>query len=169
MTASFIYSAILYPIIYIFPAYAANGAPVLFGGGAPLDFKKKFMGKRIFGDNKTIKGTASAFVAGIAAGGIESLIFSMHYLFLISIMLALGAICGDLVGSFIKRRIDMKSGASLPIMDQFGFMIFALLFAIGLGNLPTLYGFITIIVITGILHPLTNIGANKLKLKSVPW
>ena len=35
----------LYPIIYIFPAYAANGAPVLFGGGKPLDLGKKIKEK----------------------------------------------------------------------------------------------------------------------------
>ena len=40
-----IYALFLYPIIYIFPAYAANGAPVLFGGGKPLDMKRKLMGK----------------------------------------------------------------------------------------------------------------------------
>lgn len=27
-----LYPIILYPLIYIFPAYAANGAPVVFGG-----------------------------------------------------------------------------------------------------------------------------------------
>ena len=87
----------------------------------------------------------------------------------ISILLAIGAVFGDLLGSFIKRRMDYKSGQSFPIMDQFGFMIFALMFAFWLGNLPTLYGIAFIVVLTGIMHPLTNLGANRLKLKSVPW
>jgi CDP-2,3-bis-(O-geranylgeranyl)-sn-glycerol synthase len=165
-----IYNLILYPIIYIFPAYAANGAPVLFGGGAPLDCKRKFMGKRIFGDNKTIRGTAAALLIGILAGGLESLVFpSIPFILEISIMLTIGAVFGDLLGSFIKRRIDFKSGRSFPVMDQFGFMVFALLFAFWLGHLPMWYGILTIIVLTGLLHPLTNLGANKLKLKEVPW
>ena len=48
-------------------------------------------------------------------------------------------------------------------------MVFALLFAFPLGNLPVWYGIVFIVVLTGLLHPLTNIGANRLKLKAVPW
>ncbi len=162
-----IYNLIIYPIIYIFPAYAANGAPVLFGGGAPLDFKRKIGGKRIFGDHKTIRGTAAALVIGILAGVIESLAFP--FMLKISIMLTLGAVFGDLLGSFIKRRTGYKSGRSFPIMDQFGFIAFALIFAFWLDSLPLWYGIVFIVVLTGVMHPLTNIGANKLKLKSVPW
>jgi CDP-2,3-bis-(O-geranylgeranyl)-sn-glycerol synthase len=162
-----LYNLIIFPIIYIFPAYAANGAPVLFGGLAPLDFGKKIGGKRIFGDNKTIMGTAAAITIGILAGALESILFP--FMLKISIMLTLGAVFGDLLGSFLKRRMNYKSGQSFPIMDQFGFMIFALIFAFWLGNLPTLYGIAFIVVLTGIMHPLTNLGANKLKLKSVPW
>lgn len=162
-----LYSLILYPILYIFPAYAANGAPILFGGGAPLDFKRKWKGKRIFGDNKTIRGTASAIIIGVIAGGLESILFP--YMLPISVLLALGAVFGDLLGSFIKRRMDYKSGHAFPIMDQFGFVIFALIFAFWLGNLPMWYGLVFILVMTGILHPLTNLGAHLLKLKKVPW
>ncbi len=162
-----IYNLIIYPIIYIFPAYAANGAPILFGGGAPLDFGRKWRGKRIFGNNKTIRGTASAIAIGILAGALESLAFP--FMLKISIMLALGAVFGDLLGSFIKRRLGYRSGHSFPVMDQFGFVVFALAFAFWLGNLPTLYGIAFIAVLTGVMHPLTNMGANRLKLKSVPW
>jgi len=169
LATTLIYSAILYPIIYIFPAYAANGAPVLFGGGNPLDFKKKINGKRIFGDNKTINGTAYALIAGIAAGALESLIFGLPYLLPLSILLASGAVFGDLIGSFVKRMLGMKSGASFPVMDQYGFVIFALAFAFRAGHLPTLYGLIFILIITGLLHVLTNVGAHRLRLKSVPW
>jgi len=43
-------------LYYIFPAYCANGAPVLFGGGRPIDGGKKLGdGKPIFGSHKTIR------------------------------------------------------------------------------------------------------------------
>ncbi|MDE1865617.1 MAG: CDP-2,3-bis-(O-geranylgeranyl)-sn-glycerol synthase [Candidatus Micrarchaeota archaeon] len=164
---SLLYNLILYPIIYIFPAYAANGAPILFGGGSPLDRKRKLGGKRILGDNKTLRGTVAALLIGILAGALESLAFP--FMLKISIMLTVGAVFGDLLGSFIKRRLDYKSGRSFPIMDQFGFVVFALIFAFWLGNLPMWYGIAFIVVLTGILHPLTNIGAHLLKLKEVPW
>ncbi len=164
-----LYSAVLYPIIFIFPAYAANGVPVIFGGRKPLDFGKSINGKRIFGDHKTVRGTASSMIAGIAAGAIEALF--LPYMLLASVMLTIGANIGDLLGSFIKRRIGMKPGRSLPIMDQYGFFIFALIFAYPLSyaHFPDVYGIIFLILLTGALHVLTNRGAHKLRLKEVPW
>ena len=162
-----IYLYILYPIIYILPAYVANGAPVLFGGGKPLDNKKKFAGRRIFGDHKTIKGTLSSVAAGIIIGLIEYPF--LHYMLAVAVLLTIGANFGDLLGSFIKRRMKLKSGKSLPILDQYGFFVFALLFALPLGNLPDFYGIVFLVLLTGTAHLYTNIGAHKLKLKSVPW
>jgi len=159
---------IIYPIIYIFPAYAANGAPILFGGGKmPLDFNKKIAGKRIFGDHKSVKGTIASLVAGILVGLIEYPFF--HYMLPIAILLTIGANVGDLLGSFIKRRTNYKSGASFPIMDQYGFFVFALIFAFPLGHLPTILGLVFLVILTGVAHVLKNRGANKLHLKKVPW
>ena len=167
MLLDFLYLTFIYPIIYIFPAYAANGAPVIFGGGAPLDLKKKFHGKRIFGDHKTIRGTLSSVIAGIAVGALEFPFFP--YMLIIAIFLTIGANFGDLIGSYIKRRLRMESGKHFPIFDQYGFFIFALIFALPFGHLPDLYGILFLIAITGITHLLTNKGAYKLNLKNVPW
>ena len=164
-----VYSIILYPIIFIFPAYAANGAPVLFGGGRPLDLGMKIKGKRLFGEHKTSRGTASSIIAGIAAGAIEAVF--LPYMLIASILLTIGANIGDLLGSFIKRRMNMKPGKSLPIMDQYGFFIFALIVAypISYAHFPGTLGIIFLVVLTGALHILTNKGAHRLKLKEVPW
>ena len=107
-----IYNLIIYPIIYIFPAYAANGAPILFGGGAPLDFKKKFMGKRIFGDHKTIRGTAAALIIGIIAGALEGLAFP--FMFKISILLTIGAVFGDSARQLHKKEAKLQKRQELP-------------------------------------------------------
>ena len=62
---------------FIFPAYCANGIPVIFGGGIPLDFGKKFFdGKPIFGKNKTFRGFFSGLVVGTAIGFVESAFFN---------------------------------------------------------------------------------------------
>ncbi|HIH50472.1 MAG: CDP-2,3-bis-(O-geranylgeranyl)-sn-glycerol synthase [Candidatus Micrarchaeaceae archaeon] len=167
MYANFVYLTFLYPIIYIFPAYAANGAPILFGGGRPLDGKAKLWGKRIFGDNKTVRGTVSSLLCGLAVGLIEYPFF--HYMLPIAVLLAIGANVGDLLGSFIKRRLNVEKGASFPILDQYGFFVFALLFAFPLVHMPSIYGIIFLIVLTGLAHIFTNRGAHKLKLKKVPW
>ncbi len=162
-----LYGAVLYPIIYIFPAYAANGAPVLFGGGKPLDLGKSISGKRIFGDHKTIRGTASGIIAGTAIGLIEFPF--LNQMLLIAFMMAVGAMVGDLLGSFLKRRMSMKPGSSLPVLDQYGFFIFALIFASPFGSYPGVYGLAFLVLLTGLLHVLTNRGAKRLKLKDVPW
>ncbi|MGI0133372.1 MAG: CDP-2,3-bis-(O-geranylgeranyl)-sn-glycerol synthase [Candidatus Micrarchaeaceae archaeon] len=167
MNIDIIYAAVIYPLIYIFPAYAANGAPVVFGGRAPLDFGRKFMGKRIFGDHKTIKGSVSSLMAGILVGLV--LYPFMPYMLPIAILLSIGTNFGDLLGSFIKRRLGYPYGKSLFIMDQYGFYIFAILFALPLGHLPTLYGLAFITVVTGVLHLFTNMAAHRLRLKAVPW
>ena len=166
-TPQILYTVIIYPIVYILPAYVANGAPVLFGYGAPLDFGRKFLGKRIFGDHKTIRGLVSGLFAGTLVGLLEYPFF--QYMITIAIALAVGAMVGDLAGSFIKRRLDLRSGASVPILDQYGFFVVALAFAYPLGNIPSIYGLLFIAILTGMLHVLTNMGAHRLKLKSVPW
>jgi CDP-2,3-bis-(O-geranylgeranyl)-sn-glycerol synthase len=162
-----LYLIIIYPLVYILPAYAANGAPVIFGGGRPLDLRKRFRKKRIFGNSKSIRGAIAGIIAGMAVGIAESQVFP--YLLYVSIALSMGAIFGDLLGSFIKRQAGMKPGTTVPFLDQYGFFIFALLFALPLGNLPTLYGFLFLLLLTGPLHLIANICANALRLKKVPW
>ncbi len=162
-----LYEVIVFPIIFILPAYVANGAPVIFGGGKPLDLGKKYLGKRIFGDHKTIRGT----IAGIASGFVISLIEAQFISFMLAtgIMLTLGTHFGDLLGSFIKRRAGKKEGSAFLFFDQYLFLIFALLFAYPLGNFPNIYGLIFLFALTGVMHALTNRLAYMAKLKKVPW
>ncbi len=162
-----LYSIVIYPLIYIFAAYAANGAPVIFGGGRPLDLNKRFRKKRIFGNSKTIKGVVAGIIVGLIVGIVEGQV--LPYLLYTSIALSLGAIFGDLLGSFMKRQAGMAPGTNVPLLDQYGFFFFALLFAFPLGHLPTLYGFLFLLLLTGPLHLIANICANALRLKKVPW
>ncbi len=164
---SFVYDSFIYPIIYILPAYVANGAPVIFGRGKPLDAGKTFRGARIFGDHKTIRGLIFGIASGIIIGGIESVAYP--YMLFVGIMLSIGAHVGDLLGSFIKRQAGIKEGGKLPIMDQYLFFLFAILFAAPLGYLPNYIGVLFLVALTGILHVATNVVAYKLKLKKVPW
>ncbi|MHA1616877.1 MAG: CDP-2,3-bis-(O-geranylgeranyl)-sn-glycerol synthase [Candidatus Njordarchaeales archaeon] len=163
--------AILDSIIYIFPAYVANAAPVIFGGGAPLDLGKRFIdGKRIFGDHKTIRGLVSGIICGILAGILLSPFTSLSLMEDVrrAILLSIGAHLGDLLGSFIKRRISIPPGGSLPVMDQIGFLIFSLAITLPFYPLP-LPCILFLVLVTLILHPLTNILAYLLKLKEKPY
>lgn len=155
-------------IKFIFPAYCANAAPVLFGGGTPIDMNRKFLdGKPIFGKNKTFRGFISGLLVGTFAGFLESLIFPGYQISL-GFFISLGALLGDLAGAFFKRRIGIAPGEMLPILDQIDFIIGAIILAFPFFEL-TLELVAVIFVITIPLHVLTNFAAYRLGLKSKPW
>jgi CDP-2,3-bis-(O-geranylgeranyl)-sn-glycerol synthase len=152
---------------FILPAYCANAAPVIFGGGLPLDFGKVFYdGRPIFGRNKTFKGFFFGIAVGTIVGLVESLLFEypVHFGFLLS----LGALTGDLLGAFLKRRLGIPPGKMLPIIDQIDFVAGALIFSTPLNILsPELA--IIVLVITPPVHLFTNFAAHKIGLKDTPW
>ncbi|MEM0216193.1 MAG: CDP-2,3-bis-(O-geranylgeranyl)-sn-glycerol synthase [Candidatus Bathyarchaeia archaeon] len=155
-------------IKFIFPAYCANAAPVLFGGGTPIDMDRKFLdGKPIFGKNKTFKGFISGLLVGTFAGFLESIIFPGYQMSL-GFFISLGALLGDLAGAFLKRRIGMAPGEMLPVIDQIDFIMGAIILAFPFFEL-TLELVAVIFVITIPLHVLTNFVAYRLGLKSKPW
>jgi len=160
-------------LYYIFPAYCANAAPVLFGGGYPLDFRKKFIdGNPIFGQNKTIRGFIAGLLIGTFVGWAQETLAPNIGLpkgsILLGFMLSLGALIGDLAGSFIKRRLNLKPGAPFPVSDQIDFVLVALLFSL-LVKPPSLYSAVIIVVLTLPIHLLANIIAYLLRVKKTPW
>lgn len=167
-------------LLFILPAYVANATPVIFGGGLPVDFGRKFPdGERWLGDGKTWRGLLAGLCFGSITGIVEHLLCSFSTLPLnlcldflpLGFVLSLGAMLGDLAGSFVKRRMRMKRGQPSVILDQLCFLLFAVLLA--LPFLPeefiTAEVAVVLVVLTYFLHVATNIVANKLGLKSVPW
>jgi CDP-2,3-bis-(O-geranylgeranyl)-sn-glycerol synthase len=151
----------------IFPAYCANAAPVLVGGGLPMDFGKNFVDdRRVFGKNKTFRGFFFGLSIGILVGLVEVFLFSYPPLFIL--LPPSGALLGDLAGAFLKRRLDIPPGGLLPIVDQVDFVGGAILFSLPLG-IVSLELAVAMLIITPPIHLLTNYAAYKLKLKSNPW
>lgn len=147
---------------WIFPAYVANAAPVLFGGGKAIDMGIELPdGNHLLGKGKTIKGS----LAGVIAGSIMGVLTGIY---LLGFLLALGAVLGDLAGSFLKRRIGLKRGQPFWLLDQFDFVVGALLLT-ALLEIPSWRILITILAVTPALHIITNFIAYKLEIKSVPW
>jgi CDP-2,3-bis-(O-geranylgeranyl)-sn-glycerol synthase len=151
----------------IFPAYCANAAPVLVGGGLPMDFEKNFVdGRRVFGKNKTFQGFFFGLTIGVLVGLVEVFLFGYPLLFIV--LSPLGALLGDLAGAFLKRRLDIPPGGLLPVVDQVDFVVGAILFSLPLG-IVYLELAVAMLIITPPIHLLTNFAAYKLKLKSNPW
>jgi len=150
--------------IYMYlPAYIANATPVILGGGGSLDRGRNWVdGKPLFGDHKTIRGTLSGLAAGFIIGLLQRSLVR-------GALLSVGAIGGDLIVSFFKRRFDLKPGALLPIADQMGFIVFAVILVSLAEPAPTWDRAIGILAATLPIHYLTNVFAWILKLKSTPW
>jgi CDP-2,3-bis-(O-geranylgeranyl)-sn-glycerol synthase len=164
-------------ILFLIPIYIANAIPVVLGGGKPLDFGAKWSdGKPLFGNGKTIRG----FIAGVFGGTLTGIIISQYYLlpFFNSIelqivgmfSLSLGTMIGDAGGSFVKRRFGVDSGKPF-FLDSLMFLVFALALVYPFAD-PSLYEPLNILfflVLTIVLHPLTNFIANRAGLKNVQW
>jgi CDP-2,3-bis-(O-geranylgeranyl)-sn-glycerol synthase len=164
------------------PAYIPNPAAALFGGGVPIDLGKNYSdGNRIFGDGKTYRGLVIGILAGIITGlmliGITAKFpgtgLPGHTLLSVG-LLATGALLGDLVKSFFKRRFGKERGTKWPIADQYDFLAGAfLLLLIGdpgwLFAMVTLPVFLVILIITPVLHRATNIIGYVFRVKEVPW
>src|SRR3990172_7494493 len=153
---------------FIFPAYCANAAPVLAGGGLPMDFGKNFFdGRRVFGKNKTFRGFFFGLAIGVFVGLVEFVVFGTFPL-LFCFLSPLGALLGDLTGAFLKRRLDIAPGGLLPVVDQVDFVVGAVLFSLPLGIVSWELA-VTVMLVTPPIHLFTNFVAYKLKLKSNPW
>jgi len=154
---------VVHALLFIFPAYCANAAPVIFGGGFPIDGGKTFLdGKPIFGSHKTFRGFLSGLVVGTLVGFVQGNLF--QYNVLLGFTLSMGALAGDLLGSFFKRRLGLPPGATLPIADQLDFILGAFLFSLPFSP-PSLVIVLIILIITPPIHLLTNFLAYLLGVK----
>lgn len=166
------------------PAYLPNNCAVIFGGGTPLDLGRTFQdGRRIMGDGKTFRGTIAGTACGILAGlmlnilapslGLPAFGSGMGQIPIL-VGLSFGAMLGDIVASFFKRRLGLKRGAPLFVIDQLDFVFgsWALTFILApewfVQNFtPTIM--LVVLIITPILHRITNIIGYRIGAKREPW
>ncbi len=163
-------------IWFIASAYVANAFPAVVNGKIPIDGRRKWGSRRILGDSKTVEGTFAGLVFGIFIGflqvGLQPQMppeLNLPVLTMpIIILLCVGTMAGDMFGSFIKRRIGIKPGDPAILLDQLGFLIFAFIFASAVTSID-IGIIILLIVLTPIIHLLTNVLGYMLKLKEHPW
>ena len=104
---------------FLFLLMVANGAPIIARDilqerwSYPIDGGKTWYdGRPLFGPAKTVRGLLAASVAtGCAAPLVGCSI-------LLGVLIGLCAMCGDLLSSFVKRRLGMQSSASALGLDQ---------------------------------------------------
>lgn len=142
---------------YLLPAALANHTascgnrlwlPKAFRNGlarlaVPVDLGVKWRGKEILGKNKTWRGLLVGVITGMAAAGVQAVLFfntdffrrnspvdygEVNFL-LSGFLMGAGALSGDLVKSFIKRRLGFASGKPWFPWDQLDWIAGAVLFS----------------------------------------
>ncbi|MBA4336768.1 hypothetical protein C0416_03265 [bacterium] len=175
-------------LYFMLPAYVSNASPIIAARlnvfkslAFPIDRNKKLNGESLFGESKTSRG----FFVGISSAVIMAVIqhfiyigttnhsiyltdYSLFNSILIGFLLGTGALIGDLLESFIKRRIGKKSGQSWPIADQIDYPLGALLF-VSIIFIPSASHIIIIIILSMMLSALANLLAYLLGIKKVWW
>jgi uncharacterized protein len=69
-------------------------------------------GRPLFGPHKTLRGTLAAAVTGFGAG------LLLGFPWWVGLLSAISSIAGDLLSSFVKRRLGQPSGTLIPGLDQ---------------------------------------------------
>ncbi len=168
-------NTIIFSFLFFLPAGIANMVPVFAAKipglkklNYPLDFGKKFQGKRILGDHKTIRG----FVLGILVGTYFA--FVEHYFFpavyegvnplAIGFLLSFGALAGDSLKSFFKRRAGVASGKSWFPFDQLDYIFGGLLLSLLVVQL-SVFDYVCIVIVYFVLHMFTTYIGFLLKFK----
>ncbi len=149
----------------------ANGVPLLKRWRTPLDFGKSFRGKRVLGDNKRWRGLIFGSVVACLSGIlIYPLAIDSHSWVLNGLLAAamgFGALLGDGVESFFKRRVSVPPGRSWFPFDQIDYII---------GGLVIVYPFVSLpsgslVLIFGFyfgIHLAFSYVGYLLKLKNTP-
>ncbi len=177
----------------LLPAYIANAfATIPRGRGPPMDFGRTWPGdgRRIFGASKSWSGflfagffalpfcLLEAWLILIAPPNLElvpTLAPTVAAAVPLGAILTFGAMTGDAVGSFFKRRLGRESGARTLLIDQLPFVLVPI--AVGFVVYPSLFAevffrwqaVLWLLVFTLGLHVAFNWIGYKAGLKKVPW
>ncbi len=175
---------ILQCFYFMLPAYFANMAPVMTKDSfnelkVPIDLNTKLDKHTLFGKNKTFRGLIFGVLFGIIITFIQYLLYDIEFFRLLSFidysgwiilgfLFGLGAILGDLIESFFKRRLNIKPGKPFIPFDQLDFVVGALIFIYPVYHIGP-DKILVILVISFILHILVNHTAFYLKIRKERW
>jgi len=177
----------------LLPSYIANAfATFPRGRGPPMDFGRNWKGdgRRILGRSKTWSGFLFGSFVGIPFCLLEAWLIllappnlalvptlapSVAAALPLAVLLTFGAMSGDALGSFVKRRLGRESGARTLLLDQLPFVLLPI--GLGLVLYPALFvevfgsweAVLWLLVYTLGLHAAFNWVGFKLGLKKVPW
>ncbi|HTW55514.1 MAG TPA: CDP-archaeol synthase [Thermoplasmata archaeon] len=177
----------------LLPTYVANAIATLpRGRGPPMDFGRVWRrdGRRVLGPSKTWSGFLTGAIGALPVGLLEAWLIllappnlaivpklgvTVAAALPVVALLTFGAMTGDALGSFVKRRLDRPSGARTFLLDQLPFVLVPIVAGLALD--PSLFGptflnweaVIWVAVFTLGLHAAFNWVGYWAGLKKVPW
>ena len=179
--------AVLGAVYFMLPAYVANLSGLAFGGGTPVDGGRECKdGRRLIGNGVTWKGLQNRTIIGTLVGAVLGIIgtfygdlsvltggiIDLHVYgsliggLILGFLMAFGALLGDAVGSFLKRRMGLERGAPAPFMDQLDFVVGALVLSLLVVRISWSF-FIIIALLSLFLHLGSNTFAYLIGIKDV--
>jgi CDP-2,3-bis-(O-geranylgeranyl)-sn-glycerol synthase len=180
---------ILFAFWFMLPAALANGAPIISARlpklkewNARLDFGKRFHGRPLLGSHKTWRGLISGMILATIVLWLQQIVAensslapyftgSLDYAQLPTLILGplfgLGALGGDAIESFFKRRRGTPSGESWLPFDQIDYIVGAVLASLPFAVL-TLRQYVLIFIIWFGMHLLSTYIGWLVGLKAKP-
>lgn len=180
---------ILLAFWFMLPATVANGAPILAARlpllrnwNTPMDFNRSFHGHPLLGSHKTWRGLVSGIVMATVMLWVEQQLAS-HFTWseaftgkidyqalptlLLGPLLGLGALGGDAIKSFFKRRRNIPAGIPWPPYDELDYIIGAIIASLAFVVL-TVRQYVIIFVMWFTFHVFANFILWKLGLQKTP-
>ncbi len=140
-------------ILIYMPAMVANMAPIIAHRAGILNWLDVPINKGYLGAHKTVRGVVAGIFAGALTAACMSLIISASvYADLTTATLfgaatGFGALVGDSVKSFFKRRKNISSGTSWMPFDQIDFVIGATIFGLFFIHIPIVIVLIALVIV----------------------
>jgi CDP-2,3-bis-(O-geranylgeranyl)-sn-glycerol synthase len=177
----------------ILPCYLASAfATIPRGRGPPMDLGRTWSrdGRRVLGPSKTWSGFLFGSILAVPFGLLEAwlILLAPPDLQLVPrfgptvlaavpvvVLLAFGAMSGDAVGSFLKRRLGRASGDRSLLLDQLPFVLvpigagLVLFPGVFLGVFESWSAILWLLFFTLVLHWGFNQIGFRAGLKKVPW
>jgi CDP-2,3-bis-(O-geranylgeranyl)-sn-glycerol synthase len=161
-------------IYLMLPGIFANMAPVFVKDhfkqlAMPVDFGRKIGKKRLFGNNKTVRGVLFGILFAVIIAYIQLGLYKFPFFrvlsffdygtkwFYVGFLMGLGVMFGDLLNSFVKRRKDLKPGAPFIPFDQLNAAVGVTIFILP-AYVPSILTIIVMFSLSFVLH----IGFNLL-------
>ncbi|MCX6760807.1 MAG: CDP-archaeol synthase [Candidatus Nealsonbacteria bacterium] len=175
-------------LYFFLPAYFTNMVPPLIRRAnlfnfldKPVDFDKKFLGKPFLGTHKTWRGVICGVILGMIIVWIQVWLYRFPSIkeisfidyrrpdiWLFAFLISAGAVFGDLLFAFIKRRVNITPGGMFMPFDQTNYVVGVALFLTPLLSFNIMV-WITLFIATFLLHIVFNRIGYLLGLHKNKW